>query len=128
MEATPRANINLTEEFQNNKWVNYTSYDPETHEHIDFQRHVDIRTFTADFNADFSNTKMTTAVTFYQSILPLIEGNCQFLIARSAFEKEELNLKKITGVRFKIIPTENTEFIIMGLKLILAPIEENLGW
>lgn len=58
------------------------------------------------------------------------EGDNQFVVPRSALQQNEIDLSKITGVRFTIVCNEGetTDIGIMGIKLVLVPHEGNPGW
>lgn len=194
-----RANIDLTEEFSGPEWVEYDAYDAATREHFRSQRHVDIRTFTADSNEQwtgagevgslielgnfpamyvemfagvvkqassimperpvdlmtgFSSTDFvilglplypgfgfgmeenscyveftshpegnfgvgpTAAVSFAASLQGLFTANNQFIVHRSAFETNGIDLSKVTGVRFTLKGSQRTGVRFAGLRLV----------
>lgn len=90
------------------------------------QSYIDI---TSDPLGNVANTALTVSVALSQSETTLVGGgNRQFQVKRSAFEGGGLDLEKVTAVRFRIKGTGNTVLYITGLKLILAPVGETLGW
>ncbi len=75
--ATQRYNIPLKEEFFDDQWIDYLSFDPETTHFLHSQRHVDIRTFTQDSLEDWSTGSFgETEPTgnFPALTLPAVEG------------------------------------------------------
>ena len=85
---------------------------------------------TSDPEGHCSNTELTAIVSFADSLVPLIEGDSQFVIERSTLQQNSIDLSNITGVRFTIVCNEGeeTDIGVMGIKLVLAPAEGNPGW
>jgi hypothetical protein len=85
---------------------------------------------TSDARGHCSNTKQTAVLSFSAGIKSPIKGNNQFVVERSALKQNEINLEKITGVRFKIVCNGESGgiVIIMGLRLILAEHAGKTGW
>lgn len=85
---------------------------------------------TSDPQGHCSNTKLTAVVSLSESIKTIIEGDSQFVIERSALQQREIDLGAVTGVRFKIVCNEGKSgtVYVMGIKLVLAPVEGEPGW
>lgn len=85
---------------------------------------------TSDPQGRCANTKLTASVPFNASLKTIIEGDSQFVVERSVLEQNEIDLSKITGVRFKIVckAGKSGTVYIMGVKLVLAAIEGKPGW
>lgn len=85
---------------------------------------------TSDPQGHCSNTNLTAIVSLAESLKAIIEGDSQFIIERSVLQQKEINLGSITGVRFKIVCNagKSGTVYVMGIKLILAPIEGKPGW
>lgn len=85
---------------------------------------------TSDPQGYCSNTKLTAVVSLSESLKTIIEGDSQFVIARSTLQQKEINLGAITGVRLKIVCNEGKSgtVYVMGIKLALVPTEGKPGW
>lgn len=85
---------------------------------------------TSDPQGHCSNTKLTATVALAESTKAIAEGDSQFIVSRSVLEQNEIDLGAITGVRLKIVceSGKTGTVYVMGMKLILAPIEGHPGW
>ena len=85
---------------------------------------------TSDSQGHCSNAAKTAVVHFDASLTPLVEGHSQFSIERSVLQQNEIDLSKITGIRFTIVcnGAEEGTVTIIGPKLILIAREGNEGW
>jgi hypothetical protein len=85
---------------------------------------------TSDPEGHCSNTKLTAVVSLSNSLKAIIEGDSQFIVERSVLQQNEINLGAITGVRLKIVceTGETGTVYVMGMKLVLAPVEGQPEW
>jgi len=85
---------------------------------------------TSDSQGHCSNAAKTAIIHFDSALTPLVEGDNQFSVERGSLQQKEIDLSKITGVRFTIVANgaEEGTVVVMGLKLILMPHEGRHGW
>jgi hypothetical protein len=122
--ATPDHPLDLETDFSDSDYITFSLPDFPLAEIETNQSRIEL---TSDPEGHCSNASVTASMTFKASLDALIEGSCKFRVLRSAFQQNEIDLSKITGIRFRIVANEPTSLIIMGLKLVLAPTAKP-GW